>query len=328
MNREHPFAQYIQILGKGKKGARSLTREEAEAAFGMILRGEAKPIQIGAFLMLLRVKEENTEELAGFIAAARTHIAAPRDIAVDLDWSSCAGKRKHLPWFILSALLLAENGIRIFMHGTDGHKTNRIYTEHCFHALGLPVAKNWQGVSSAIDANNLCFFPLRAWGEPLQQLADLRDVLGLRSTVHTVTRMTNPLNALCSVQGIFHPPYAENCAQANYLLEQTNALTIKGDSGEFEYRPEADCKLFLVHNGERSQETWPRFFAEKQEPETIMDAARLRHVWRGTDTDTYGEAAIIGTAALALRAMNREPNHTAAWALAEQLWQHRTRDRL
>ena len=49
MNREHPFAQYIQILGKGKKGARSLTREEAETAFGMILRGEAEPMQIGAF---------------------------------------------------------------------------------------------------------------------------------------------------------------------------------------------------------------------------------------------------------------------------------------
>ena len=59
---EHHFAQFIQILGKGKKGARSLTREEAQQAFGMILRGEAEPMQIGAFLMLLRVKEEDAEE--------------------------------------------------------------------------------------------------------------------------------------------------------------------------------------------------------------------------------------------------------------------------
>lgn len=328
MKTEHPFAQYIQILGKGKKGARSLTRKEANTAFGMILRGEAEPMQIGAFLMLLRVKEENAEELAGFITAARSHIAAPTDIVVDLDWSSCAGKRKHLPWCILSALLLAENGIRIFMHGTDGHKANRIYTEQCFHALGLPVAKSWQEATTALDTNNLCFFPLRYWCDALQQLADLRDILGLRSTVHTITRLTNPLGALCSVQGIFHPPYAENCAQANYLLGQPNALTIKGDSGEFEYRPEADCKVFLLHNGEREQETWPRFFSEKQESEEILDPVRLRHVWRGTDSDTYGEAAVIGTAALALRAMNREPDHASAWALATQLWQARPRDRL
>jgi len=328
MKKEHPFAQFIQILGKGKKGARSLTREEAQQAFGMILRGEAEPMQIGAFLMLLRIKEEDAEELAGFIAAAREHIAAPQDIAVDLDWSSCAGKRKHLPWFILSALLLAENGVRIFMHGTAGYKSNRLYTEHCFHALDLPVVKTWRETATALDTHKLCFFPLRNWGEPLQQLADLRDVLGLRSTVHTVTRMTNPLNAPCSVQGIFHPPYAENCAQANYLLEQTNALTIKGDSGEFEYRPEADCKLFLVHNGERIQESWPRFFADKQAPEDIFDPARLRHIWRGTDSDAYGEAAVIGTAALALRAMNQAADHASAWAAATLLWQNRNRDRL
>ncbi|MEZ5494860.1 MAG: hypothetical protein R3E61_09915 [Pseudomonadales bacterium] len=61
------------------------------------------------------------------------------------------------------------------------------------------------------------FFPLRDWGEPLQQLADLRDVLGLRSTVHTVTRMTNLLHAPCSVQGIFHPPYAEKTVRKRII---------------------------------------------------------------------------------------------------------------
>ena len=59
-------------------------------------------------------------------------IVAPTNIAVDLDWSSYAGKRKHLPWFILSALLLAENGIRVFMHGSDGHTAGRIYTRKLF----------------------------------------------------------------------------------------------------------------------------------------------------------------------------------------------------
>lgn len=328
MRHEHSFAQYIKILGKGKKSARSLTREEARAAFAMILRSEAEPIQIGAFLMLLRVNEESADELTGFLEACREYLAAPTDIEVDLDWSSCAGKRKHLPWFILSALLLAENGIRVFMHGNDGHSSERIYTEHSFQTLGLPIAKNWQQVSTALDTHSLCFFPLRTWFPELQHLIDLRKTLGLRSTAHTMARLINPLNALCSVQGIFHPPYAESCAQANFLLAQPNALTIKGDSGEFEYRPEADCKLFLVHNGERLQESWSRFFADKQEPEEFFDPVRLRHIWRGTDSDSYGEAAVIGTTALALRSMNREPDHASAWTLATQLWQNRNRDRL
>ena len=54
----HPFARFVRILGRGKTLTRSLTAEEAEEAMGMILAGEARPEQIGAFLMLLRVKEE------------------------------------------------------------------------------------------------------------------------------------------------------------------------------------------------------------------------------------------------------------------------------
>src|SRR5690606_2817771 len=88
---EHPFAPYVRLLGKGRTGSRSLNREGARDALAMILGGEVSDVRLGAFLMLLRVKEESPEELAGFVAAARVTIAAPA-IAVDLDWSSYAGK--------------------------------------------------------------------------------------------------------------------------------------------------------------------------------------------------------------------------------------------
>ena len=102
---EHPLAQYVRILGKGKRGSRSLTFAEAQHAFGLILDGEVLDVQLGAFLMLLRVKEESVDELAGFVTATRERLNLP-DLHVDLDWSSYAGKRKHYPWFLLAALLL------------------------------------------------------------------------------------------------------------------------------------------------------------------------------------------------------------------------------
>ena len=37
---EHPFAQFIRIVGKGKNGARSLSYDEAYQAFSMILKNE------------------------------------------------------------------------------------------------------------------------------------------------------------------------------------------------------------------------------------------------------------------------------------------------
>ena len=73
---EHPFAQYVRILGKGKKGSRSFSENEAYDAMNMILKDEVEPVQLGAFLMLLRVKEESPEELSGFVKAVKEHILA------------------------------------------------------------------------------------------------------------------------------------------------------------------------------------------------------------------------------------------------------------
>ncbi len=325
---EHPFAQYIRALGKGKKGSRSLSREEAKTAFDMVLKGKAEAVQVGAFLMLLRVKEESAEELAGFVEAIREHISITQNITADLDWSSYAGKRKHLPWFILSALLLAENGIRVFMHGSDGHTAGRLYTESCFKLLELPVAENWQQVSDALDKQQLCFFHLRHWCPEIQALIDLRNIFGLRSPVHTLVRLVNPLAAPCSLQSIFHPAYAENHQEAAFLLGQKNALVVKGDGGEFERRPDADCKLYLIQDHEKLREDWTRHFDTPQPAEEDISPELLSKIWRGDLHADYATEAVIGTTALALRAIQKAHNQSSAYAIANAWWQSRNIDRL
>ena len=52
----HPFSRFVAILGRGKTKQRHLTYEEALEAMHMILDGRVLPEQIGAFLMLLRLK--------------------------------------------------------------------------------------------------------------------------------------------------------------------------------------------------------------------------------------------------------------------------------
>ncbi|HEX2940616.1 MAG TPA: anthranilate phosphoribosyltransferase, partial [Rhodopila sp.] len=63
MNTSHArFAAYVSILGRGPGRSRALTRDEAADAFGLVLRGEVDPHQVGAFLMLLRYRGEDAEE--------------------------------------------------------------------------------------------------------------------------------------------------------------------------------------------------------------------------------------------------------------------------
>ncbi|MGB1091976.1 MAG: glycosyl transferase, partial [Oceanobacter sp.] len=66
---KHPLADYVRILARGKNVSRSMTTEEAEFTMTHLLSGDFEPEQLGALLMLLRVKEETAEELAGFSAA-------------------------------------------------------------------------------------------------------------------------------------------------------------------------------------------------------------------------------------------------------------------
>ncbi len=86
----------------------------------IIMANDVEPEQLGAFMMLMRVKEETHEELTGFIQAVRDSFKFYTNTKVDLDWSSYAGKRRYLPWFI--ALTLTKNGIKVFMHGTMGYQ--------------------------------------------------------------------------------------------------------------------------------------------------------------------------------------------------------------
>src|SRR3990172_5923406 len=94
---EHPFAKFIQALGRGPSLSRDLTEEEAREAMSMILRAEVEPVQLGAFLVLMRYKKETPAELAGFVRAARAAADAKQAPArADLDWPSYADKHRQL----------------------------------------------------------------------------------------------------------------------------------------------------------------------------------------------------------------------------------------
>ena len=137
----HPFSKFVAILGRGKTKQRHLTLEESQEAMSMLLRGEAVPEQIGAFLMLLRLKEEAPSEIAGFALGTKATFDLPADLPkVDIDWSSYAGKRIQLPYYILSVLALVNAGYSVLMHGTEGHTPGRVYTSDALKVLGLPMA--------------------------------------------------------------------------------------------------------------------------------------------------------------------------------------------
>ena len=326
---EHPFAQYVRLLGKGKTGSRNLSFKEAKDAMQMILKGDVEPEQLGAFMMLLRYQEESAEELAGFVAASRDVFTVPDDMpTVDLDWSSYAGKARRLPWFILSLLLLAENGISVLVHGEGNHTGGRIYTEEALLALGIPVAHSFDEAAKHINSQRFAYLPLRDFLPELSRIMDLKWILGLRSPVNTFTRLINPCHADCSMQGIHHPAYKDTHQEASLLLKQPRMAVIKGDGGETEWNPDMKNLVRYVKNQEAFEEEWSPLFSKRHVKDKTLDVTRLAQVWRGDEVDEYGVGAIIGTAAITLYTMDKADSHAAALDLAQLWWENRDKQRL
>ncbi|MFZ2450636.1 MAG: glycosyl transferase family protein [Methylovulum miyakonense] len=323
---EHPFAEIVRILGKGKKGSRPLTQEEAHRAMKMILADEVLPVQLGAFLMLMRVKEETPDELAGFVLAAWESFQIDNDGLVDLDWSSYAGKRRHLPWFLLSALLLAENGITVFMHGASGHSAGRLYTENMLGYLGLSCANSVAEARQQLEQRRFSYLSLEHFCPKLHEIIELRPILGLRSPVHTLVRLLNPFNAPYSIQGIFHPSYRPVHQLAASLLQQPHMAVLKGEGGETERNPDMECLVQSVHHGELSDENWPALFPRRHVKPEGLDPEQLAQLWQGSFIDEFATASVIGTAAIALKLLGKADTQQQAHELAMEYW--KARDRL
>jgi len=313
----HPLADYVRILARGKNGSRDMSFDEAKFTMTTMLNGNARPEQIGAVFMLMRVKEESPEELAGFAAAINE--LWPEGTHADLIWPSYAGKRRQPFWCFLSMLLLNQMGYRILTHGTESHTEGRIYLHQVFEAFSFPVLKNRAEIPAA---PSLAYLPCSVLNPVLQQWLGLKAVLGVRSPINTVMKTLAPTSCT-SLQGIFHPNYAEIHAQAA-AINNTSCIVIKGEGGEFEVNPERSCNATTCLNGEAGNLTIEGKAPHIENKLTTPEIQPLADLWNGTISNEYGEEAVKRTAALALCAINKNTDYPVSSETINNVWARRS----
>lgn len=322
---EHPFAPYVRILGRGKRARRDMTQQEACAAFSMILEGKVTDAQLGAWLLLLRVKEETPEELAGMIRASRAWIRALGELPpVDLDWPSYAGKKKQPPWYLLAALALANQNIRILMHGGTEHTPGRLYSEQALKQMGISPATSFAQVRQQLDERCFSYLPLEVLCPPVNRLLGMRFELGVRSPINTLARCINPARAASTMQSVFHPSYSSLQKEAAMLLGDRRLTLFKGEGGEIEIRPDAATRLFGLRDEASLDETWPATLPRQQAADEVS-VQPLLDLWRGTRPDEYGEQAVVQTMAMSLFAIGRTESVAESVGLATRYWESRDR---
>jgi anthranilate phosphoribosyltransferase len=294
------FATYVATLGRDPGRSRALTRTEAADATRLLLAREVDPIQVGAFLMLLRYRGEDAEEICGLVDAARETMRWP-GLAVALDWPSYgAGRSRGAPWFLLAALALGQAGFPVLMHGTNDFSGGMTVAQ-ALPRLGLAPATHAGTAARDLSAHGFAYVPVAVLNPIFAELLGLRRLLGLRSPMNTVARLLNPGDAAAGVDGVFHPPYIETHLAAAERMGRQRLLVLKGGGGEAERNP---AKPVTAHiwdaSAGRSEVALPALAAGASASEPDICA-----VWRGQAQDPAIEARIIATIALGLLALRQ-----------------------
>lgn len=298
------LAPFVQIVARGKGRARAMTMDEAQEAMALILTGDAAPEAVGALLMVMRLRGETADEIAGFTAALRAHVAGTLPKA-DLDWPSyAAGRSRGAPLFLLAARLVGQAGYAVSMHGWNSHQSATA------------------SVREAIDlaGPNVSYSPLETLSPEAFAVLNLRDTFRLRSCFNTVLRMWNPSGARATVQGVFHPSYRSLQAQATALLGQKDLSIIKGGGGEFERHPSKETIVFGLRDGALIQETAAHILQDTRKLHEAGETINLSDLWYGRVRDPFAIATVTGTAALALWTLKSAPTFHEAHQMAQGLW--------
>lgn len=272
------IATAIRTIARGQHGADNLSMDDAEQVLSSLMQPDANPLQLGAFLIAQRIKGETAAELAGFVRASRKMVpgfaeVGKLDHAVDLP--CYAGKRRSAPAQLAAALMLRDQGIKVFVHGVE-EVAGRVTAWPLLQQAGVLRADNLTEASEIMKTEGLVYMDLAEICPPLMHLYSLRLQLGVRTFANTVARLLNPIQCAGQLNGVFHPPYVERMVQVNKLLGQPRSLIFMGAEGDPELYTERQ-KLVVMQQGEQANQLhvpdmghalYPKEKAEAEEIQT------------------------------------------------------------
>ena len=224
------ISQYIKEIGRGKDGARPLSRVQAADLLGQVLDGNASDLEVGAFCLAMRIKGETPEEMAGFLDATHQrlqHVPLHSSGVPTVVLPSYNGARKLPVLTPLLALLLARGGVAVLVHGTPT-ESSRVFSSEVLLALDIPA----QTAIKSIAPGEVAFVPTGLLCPALKRLLDVRRAVGLRNPAHSLVKIMNPcIGKSLVVSSYTHPEYAVSMAQT-FELVKANALLLRGTEGE------------------------------------------------------------------------------------------------
>lgn len=267
------FREYLKKIGSGVHTGRDLTRNEAADAMKLMLLAEATPAQIGAFLIVHRIKRPTSEELAGMLD---TYAELGPKLNIDnLNFhypvtvlgTPYDGRSRTAPVTTLTAVILATVGVPVVLHGGETMPTK----------YGVPLVNIWQGLGvdfsqlsleesqTILEKTGLTFVYLPNHFPEAHQLVPYREQIGKRPPLATLELMWSPCSSsdVHLVCGFVHPPTETLFRETLKLRNFYHFTTIKGLEGSCDL-PQSRTAIIGM-NQPNNNPQWQRLHLHPQE---------------------------------------------------------------
>jgi anthranilate phosphoribosyltransferase len=219
------FKARLDDLAQG----RSLSESEAEAAFDVMMSGDATPSQMGAFLMALRVRGETVAEITGAARAMRARaltIKAPPG-AID----TCGTGGDGSGSFNISttaAFVVAACGVPVAKHG-NRNLSSKSGSADVLAALGVNIEAPAEIVERAVAEIGIGFMMAPRHHAATRHVGPTRVELGTRTIFNLLGPLSNPAGVRYQLVGVFAPRWVRPVAEVLQRLGSTACWVVHGD---------------------------------------------------------------------------------------------------
>ncbi len=215
----------------GRAVAGPLTRDEATQAFEIIMSGEATPAQIGGFLMILRVRGETVDEIAGaatVIRAKAARVRAPEG-AIDIVGTGGDGKGT-LNISTGAAFVVAGCGVPVAKHGNRA-LSSKSGAADALTEMGVNVMVEAAVAERALADCGICFMMAPMHHSAMRHTGPARVELGTRTLFNILGPLTNPAGVRRQLTGAFAPGFLRPMAETLQALGSEAAWLVHGGDG-------------------------------------------------------------------------------------------------
>src|ERR1700745_1065958 len=222
-----PAADLKPLLAQVAAG-RSLSESEAEAAFDIIMSGDATPSQMGAFLMALRLRGETVEEIAAAARIMRAKAVAIEAPPGTIDTCGTGGDASgSFNISTASALVVAGCGVPVAKHGNRA-LSSRSGSADVLTALGVNIDADLTIVRRCLWEIGIGFLMAPRHHSATRHVAPTRVELGTRTIFNLLGPLSSPASAPRQLVGVFAPEWVQPMAEVLGRLGLERAWVVHG----------------------------------------------------------------------------------------------------